>query len=1397
MKTPRPFNPLRHGCLLPAAPVTPAQAQEIFANRKVAENVYRFSHSRRKPSGTESIGMADVTPGPPSIAELARALNLTNGDLKSVDLIYEFVSENIDFIPTFGLHKGGLGALIDGCGNSFDQSDLMIQLLEAAGGYSDIFYVIGVINLTPTQWSNWLGVDSSDPSLAVTLLNNGGIGATYDESSNNVQLNHCWVQVTVPEHGACAFDPTFKTYSYTSGIDIATATSYSRSTFLSRATAGSTITADFAQNINNPNIDSDLTGYTTNLIDWINSSSTPGPGATLDQIVGGRDIQPVDGPVRQPDLPYHDTLGYDTLYTYPLPTNYVCTIEVQYGPGTGTPALYYIDETFYTNEIYSERMTIWFDGSNVASLNINGTAVATSSTAQSSSTAWELNLVVTHPYAWPDPTLTANFNIVGGAQTTVGMGLGVSNSQMAQYHQEQQNITYSTGPSAGAENMLGQSLLLIFDNYVGQTSMGLDLANRMGGCATVVHQFLGAISQSTIGSESYITVDTSFAFNTSALSSSADIPSVALTTSLLIQMLEGPACQQVTGIASTGITGLIQACNNSSSPVAIYGATSSNWTTGANVENIMTRAGYPSSALASVSSLISKAWMVMMPQNGSVSLGSLTGVYGYLGLSTSASTGGVGNSTSLMWLSGLPYKGALSTQSQTTPQTNAAANTNATQVNAFGLPANTSKAAQVNVWNGRYEFSATDLTVGNQGHPYELAFIRSYNSALRLTQQNLGFGWCHNWQMTAASNSDGFMMFGYQRPMAAVPAIVVLYVCADVILSNEALPIENMVICSLVQQFLASQLVNNTVRLQFGAKFEVFTLLPNGTYLAPLGVSDLTNLTLSGGAYTLTTPSQVVYSYYSSGNIETIAFPYGITLTFTYSGTGGTGNLTNVSNGFRTLTFYYDGYGNLYSVGDGNERYVYLNISTDYLELTSVEDPMTNTTTYSYNDPSYRGQLYQVFQPANPTTAVLTNSYDSLGRIETQTDAYSNVLSYYIAGSRTQMVDALGNAQIQYFDSAGSTTRSINGLGQETDYQYDGNERCLKITLPEGNGASMDYDQYGRVLSQTQFPKPSSSLPTRTTNYTYGGLSQWYNVTQVEDPAGNVTNASYVTVGMNGASRIYQVIQPPPVSGGPSPTTTNTYTEIGQLLTTTDPTGIVTTNAYGTSPYNLLSTSVGPADLGIKFQYTFDDIGNIASSTDANLNTSTFVYDNNRRLTQATGPAPFSPTGYATYDANGNVTQTQSLASTDANCKIITATYSVDNLILTATGPNNYGSGSQPVSTIFSYDSLRRVSKIVDPAGTVFIPSYDALNRSVSTSVGGSTQWTVAYTENGQILSVADALSNSTQYQYDGFDRLAVTTYPDSSTEQVIEYDVLDNVLCGTSRAGVTFNYVVSVRSVA
>src|SRR4051794_1874162 len=84
---------------------------------------------------------------------------------------------------------------------------------------------------------------------------------------------------------------------------------------------------------------------------------------------------------------------------------------------------------------------------------------------------------------------------------------------------------------------------------------------------------------------------------------------------------------------------------------------------------------------------------------------------------------------------------------------------------------------------------------------------------------------------------------------------------------------------------------------------------------------------------------------------------------------------------------------------------------------------------------------------------------------------------------------------------------------------------------------------------------------------------------------------------------------------------------------------------------------------------------------------------------------------------------------------------------------------------------------------------YDALGRQISVSnpaIQSSPLLQKAYTLDGLLASLTDANSHTTNFAYDGFDRLAITTYPLGSTEA---FTADDNVLTRKTRAGDTTGF--------
>jgi transglutaminase-like putative cysteine protease len=114
-------------------PITPDGARKIIESRVIDDSkIY-------KPASQTSFASNTVS-GAASIVEQARALK------NDPQLIFEFVYNNIEWEPGFGVQKGALGCLLDGMGNSFDQTMLLVALLRQAGFTAK--YVLGTIQLS-------------------------------------------------------------------------------------------------------------------------------------------------------------------------------------------------------------------------------------------------------------------------------------------------------------------------------------------------------------------------------------------------------------------------------------------------------------------------------------------------------------------------------------------------------------------------------------------------------------------------------------------------------------------------------------------------------------------------------------------------------------------------------------------------------------------------------------------------------------------------------------------------------------------------------------------------------------------------------------------------------------------------------------------------------------------------------------------------------------------------------------------------------------------------------------------------------------------------------------------------------------------------------------------------
>ena len=286
-----------------------------------------------------SAAASNTVPGPASITELARALK------NDPDLIYEWVYNNVEYHPTFGLEKGGLGCLIDGIGNSFDQCDLLFSLLTVAGFTPS--FVSGQILLSPAQAASWLGTDPTDVGTSYSVLNNGGIPVQFFGA--NILVGHLWISVSI-NATTYVFDPSIKAYTTTPAINLATTMGYTQAAFLASAKTGATVdpSGNFIQNVNRTNLRSQLATYATNLQSWIQSNN---PTARLEDVSGGRTINQISAPVRLTSLPYEAPGDMPTLWTA-IPDSFKATINLFYGS---------ITKQFFSSDVHGQRGNLFYN----------------------------------------------------------------------------------------------------------------------------------------------------------------------------------------------------------------------------------------------------------------------------------------------------------------------------------------------------------------------------------------------------------------------------------------------------------------------------------------------------------------------------------------------------------------------------------------------------------------------------------------------------------------------------------------------------------------------------------------------------------------------------------------------------------------------------------------------------------------------------------------------------------------------------------------------------------------------------------------------------------------------------------------------------------------------------
>ena len=553
-------------------------------------------------------------------------------------------------------------------------------------------------------------------------------------------------------------------------------------------------------------------------------------------------------------------------------------------------------------------------------------------------------------------------------------------------------------------------------------------------------------------------------------------------------------------------------------------------------------------------------------------------------------------------------------------------------------------ADPVDTATGSFTETFQDLATPGRGLP--LSVTRTYNSQLANTDGSFGYGWSFPYGMSftqsssdaAITEENGSEVTFYRSGSNYTPT---------------------------APRFAASLTDNLDGTVTFtrlGRAFYTF----NASTGQLLSEQDLNGKNAS-------TPYATSFSY-TSGKLTTATDPAGRTYTFGWTGNHIT-SLTDSSSPARTVTYAYDGSGNLTDVYGVNTTRSPSLLNDDHTVFTYDSSHRMLTR----RDPKFYGSSIT-------PTPVTTNVYDSSSRVISQTDPlgrettfdYSTVpgsvivtdpkgnevLDTYWAGllhactvgygtssaATTQYSydpDTLGIAETTdhnghlwtaTFDSAGNKLTSTDPLNRTTTYTYNGYNEVTSITEPKTFGGvhastTFGYDESGHAsagagnLTSKSSPLINGSGSTTATQVTYFNHSSSTHpgdVTSVVDPDSNTTTFAYDSYGNLTA----QTAPATPENGSGNQTQYGYDTTKGWLTSTVSPRGVIASVTTSCTPPALgcttfahdawghVTTTTDP--LGHTTVAHHDANGNQDSTTDANNNTTGYTFDAANQLTTVT-----------------------------------------------------------------------------------------------------------------------------------------------------------------------------------
>ncbi len=1340
------------------------------------------------------------------VAALAQALGTgqavpgEDGTAKALR-IFNWVRNNLDYECYNGLRKGPALTLLEGTGNDLDQCALLMDLLKSAGypaadlklllvsGKVDYDVMRPWIGLAETPYpgktfqqvtggtvEQVLGVTAPEDVAKRILwgyrfLESRGCGVSinsgkpmFDSSAlpGGARLIFDRMVVEIKINGDTYYlDPSYKVHeSLGSGVDLAAASGYQRSTLLTQA--GGTADANTASGLSQTAVNTYMTARATTLHGAVGTTS-------MEQTVGGRklsdnSVQWLWQAITLVDIMPGATFQYFSGTTDPTLAALKSTVRFQY---TGSNPL---DYTIPTAELKGSKISLTFTG-NTAELRLDDTLPASATGRDPSGTVsgntMDLTITVNHPtLGGSSEKKTYKKTTSNAAPCSYAIIYSFTTSErLLQKRHEQLKAHKDAGKAEDSREVRTELLNIMGLTWLRQTTM---LTNALAAKNRVLpldrHRF-GRVAQ-----EEGFYVDVGLQYSDSiaddGLSDDGRLDRVFNLGSLFWSAMEHGVIQQMQAKANgdpynaVSTVNILRTANQAGGTQKIVLGRASNWSTvkptltGYDTYNGVPDPGEYSDANNNGSYdpgetwadqtiklnlewlVLNKSAQVLLPQSASVTQDIWTGSGWVIRSPTIAG----------MIISG-GYAGGYATsfgQVVSPPVTNSYKYNPATIYQPPSIPAIVKSIVSppsfkqsyygsdpVDMATGGFVHAVEDLMTGLEEAPRGLGFTRDYssNTATR-DDQNLGYGWSHNLHIRADARTAGAEMLGMGSPKQAAVFLACIAATSD-LYRTDATPKE-WAAASLVTAWMVDQMRNSGVSLRVGRDIHQFIVQPDGTYTAPSG-STMTLAKISG-AYQLkqrlgntihfdTTGKaakiadvdgrEMTFTYLPDGRIDYVQDHVGRRYTFGYNAT--TLRITSVTDSTtpaRSVAFAYDTHGN----------------------LTLSTDPEGKNTWFDYavaGDPGATAATeHKIVRLRNhDMETIVQNVYDVLGRVERQFLYGDTAKTYrlHYSGRDNYEVDPQGGITHYLYDERGRAAGKRDARGSLTATAYDSEGRVASRTTDTGEITQYTYDTWHN-LKRIDHPRGGG--------FTLMDYDSLHRLDLVTDPHGVQTDYVYFTSGNDaGKDRPQQIIS---AKGTPDQSTAaHTYFQsgpaIGRVASITDGDGLVTNKTYDANGQPDITTAPG----GFVTNEDYDARGNLQTVTDPNGRETAYVHNKRRQVTATTADqAGIAAATAATYDNQGRAA--------------------------TLTPPaDNAGQRPQQATTYTATDKIR-LAKLAGTTLSDIVYDTRDWSSSEADAAGRTTQF--IRHANGDMNETRKPGSRTTVFQYDGDNRLTASTNPGANS---------------------------------